>query len=77
MTNHRIRKIAPDGVVTTVAGTAGTGSNDGIGQTASFNYPMSVGISPDSKTLYVADSNNYKIRSINSNCTSYCGIIYS
>ncbi|MDP1832712.1 MAG: hypothetical protein Q8K67_11685 [Geothrix sp.] len=62
--NHIIRKIAPGGVVTTLAGTAGApGSADGPGATAGFNGPT--GITLDgSGNLYVTDRGNNTIRMI-------------
>ena len=62
--NNTIRKIViSSGVVTTLAGTAGsTGSTDGIGSTARFYNPM--GITNDGSNLYVADTSNYTIRKI-------------
>lgn len=62
--NHTIRKITPDGAVTTVAGKAGVpGSADGIGSEARFYYPT--GIAVDKKNnIYVADSANHTIRKI-------------
>ena len=61
--NHLIRKIViSTGVVTTVAGTGSTGSANGTGTSASFNYP--IGITTDGKDLYVADWNNHLIRKI-------------
>ena len=62
--NHLIRKIViSTGVVTTVAGTAGsTGSADGTGTSASFNYPQE--ITTDGTNLYVGDKTNHLIRKI-------------
>ena len=62
--NHSIRKIAPDGGVTTLAGTAGMmGSADGTGAAARFYFPGSVAID-GADNLYVADENNYTIRKV-------------
>jgi len=61
--NHLIRKIViSTGVVTTVAGTGSSGSANGTGTSASFNYLQ--GITTDGTNLYVADSNNNLIRKI-------------
>ena len=63
--NYTIRKIvASTGVVTTLAGLAGSfGSADGSGSAARFNFP--VGVACDtSGTIYVADSDNHTIRKI-------------
>lgn len=62
--NQTIRKIYPDGVVTTFAGTAGkAGIVDGTGAAARFTYP--VGLSFDSENnLYVTDSGNSVLRRI-------------
>lgn len=59
-----IRKIViATGVVTTIAGTAGSsGSADGVGAAASFNWPA--GLATDGSRLYVADRGNNTIRSI-------------
>jgi len=64
--NHTIRKVAPDGTVTTLAGLAGVaGSADGIGSAARFSSPQ--GIAVDALgTVYVADTLNYTIRRVTS-----------
>jgi sugar lactone lactonase YvrE len=62
--NSTIRKIAPGGVVTTLAGAAMVvGSSDGTGAAASFRYPG--GIATDSAgNVYVADTYNNTVRKI-------------
>src|SRR5262249_15262953 len=64
--NDTIRKITPAGMVTTLAGMAGTtGSSDGTGAAASFNGPQ--GVATDSAgNVYVADTGNSTIRKISS-----------
>jgi kumamolisin len=62
--NHTIREITPTGVVTTLAGLAGTnGSADGSGSSARFFAPEGITID-SSGNLYVADTNNHAIRKI-------------
>lgn len=64
--SHVIRKITPAGIVTTLAGTAGTsGSSDGTGASARFFNPS--WITTDSTgNIYVADRGNRLIRKITS-----------
>lgn len=62
--NSTIRKIAPNGTVTTFAGVAGaTGSANGTGSSARFDHPADLTIDT-SDNLYVADTNNHTIRMI-------------
>ncbi|HXT12950.1 MAG TPA: Ig-like domain-containing protein [Candidatus Angelobacter sp.] len=62
--NDVIRKISPDGVVTTFAGSLGKpGSADKTGTAASFRFPIGVAVGQDG-TVYVADSGNYTIREV-------------
>jgi sugar lactone lactonase YvrE len=62
--NALIRKIAPGGTVTTVAGVAGVaGWGDGTGIHVLFNQPR--GLATDGAgTIYVADTGNGRIRKI-------------
>jgi sugar lactone lactonase YvrE len=64
--NHAIRKIAPDGSVTTIAGNGVLGLADGAGSEARFNYPTDVAVADDG-TIYVADTLNHVIRKIDKN----------
>ncbi len=60
---QNIRKISPDGHVTTVAGTGEEGYQDGAAGQARFSSPR--GICIDSKgNLFVADCWNHRIRKI-------------
>jgi sugar lactone lactonase YvrE/predicted esterase len=62
--NDIIRKIAPDGTVTTLAGSAGiSGDNDGTSANALFNQPYGVAVD-GSGNVYVADTANATIRKI-------------
>jgi streptogramin lyase len=59
-----VRKITPDGTVTTLAGAAGLfGSADGIGPAARFEGPY--GVAADTAgNVYVADDRNRSIRKV-------------
>ena len=63
--NHTIRKVVlSTGAVTTVAGLAGnSGSVDGLGSLARFNFPSGVAVD-GAGNLYVADTENHTIREI-------------
>ncbi len=62
--NNTIRKVTPAGVVTTLAGTAGTdGSADGTGAAARFSDPFDVAVDRTGN-VYVVDSGNSTIRKI-------------
>ena len=61
--NNLIRRITPDGTVTTLAGTVAGGYADGPAASAGFNSPY--GVAADgSGNVYVADSGNNVIRKI-------------
>jgi sugar lactone lactonase YvrE len=62
--NSTIRKITPDGIVSTLAGLAGNfGTNDAIGGGARFKGPQAVAAN-NAGQIYVADSGNSTIRKI-------------
>lgn len=64
--NYCIRKIAPDGTVTTFAGRPQSwGYADGdLRKEAQFNRPHGIAYDPDTETFYIADKNNRRIRTI-------------
>jgi len=68
--NDTIRKVTAAGVVTTLAGTAGlSGSADGTGAAARFNFPRGVAVD-SSGNVYVADTGNSLIRKLTPNGTT-------
>lgn len=61
--NSKVRKITPNGLVTTIAGSGAQGKADGTGATASFNRPYGIAADWDGN-LYIADTYNHVIRKI-------------
>ncbi len=62
--NDEVRKITPSGVVATLAGSAlQSGSSDGSGSAARFNWPVAVAVD-GAGNVYVADEFNHEIRKI-------------
>ena len=58
----RVRKITPDGIVSTLAGSAGNpGSADGVGRAAQFSGPRGIAVD-GAGNIYVADTGNNQIR---------------
>src|SRR5208337_173469 len=63
--NNRIRKISPNGIITTVAGNgiAGFGGDHGPASQAQLNHPEGVAVDA-SGNLYIADTDNDRIREV-------------
>ena len=72
--NHRIRKIDPQGNVTTFAGSS-SGYKDGKGTAARFNAPTGLVYDKVKHVLYVADRGNHRIRAIDvqGNVSTFAG----
>jgi uncharacterized protein (TIGR03437 family) len=64
---HRVRKVAPDGVITTVAGTGvgfgGYNGDGGLAKDAELAGPQGLTVDKDGN-IYIADRNNNRIRKI-------------
>ncbi|MBL8221861.1 MAG: hypothetical protein JNL62_21670, partial [Bryobacterales bacterium] len=74
--NHRIRKVAPDGAITTFAGSGGAGSSGdgGLATAARLRSPLGVTTDRDGN-VYIADTFNNRIRKVAANglITTFAG----
>ncbi|MEY3011765.1 MAG: hypothetical protein RIT45_500 [Pseudomonadota bacterium] len=67
--NHRIRRVLPDGTVTTVAGSGAAGLLDGGSATARFYYPF--GVAVDARgVLWIGDRYNHRLRTLEAGVVS-------
>jgi sugar lactone lactonase YvrE len=76
--NNRVRKITPDGIINTIAGTgtAGYGGDGGSATAAEFHQPEGVALD-SSGNLYIADYANNLIRTISSDgmISTFAGVL--
>jgi streptogramin lyase len=69
--NSIIRRVTPEGAVTTLAGFAGrSGSSDGTGSDARFNQPAGIALDA-AGNLYVADAGNHTLRIVKPEGTNW------
>jgi len=62
--NHRIRKVGPDGIITTIAGsTSGFSGDGGAAVSAKMSSPLSVTVNPAGDVFFV-DYDNARIRKV-------------
>ena len=68
--NQRIRKVDSTGTITTIAGSGGTGfrGDGGPAVEAQLNYPVGMAVD-GAGNLYIADSDNHRIRKVDSSGT--------
>ncbi|WP_438297165.1 NHL repeat-containing protein [Streptomyces sp. HUAS TT7] len=66
--NHRIRKVTPNGTITTVAGTGTAGyiSDGGPAVATPLSHPFGVAVD-DAGNVYIADTNNHRVRKVTPN----------
>lgn len=76
--NGHVRRIDTDGTITTVAGRGGLGfdGDGGAALRAQFDRPGSVAVGPD-QTIYVADSENVRVRRIGTRLPGFTGIDFT
>ncbi|GAB4056079.1 NHL domain-containing protein [Spirosoma litoris] len=68
--NHRIRKVTPDGTISTVAGngTQGSGGDNGPAINANLNTPSGIAVDGNGN-LFIDDTFNHRIRKVTSDGT--------
>ncbi len=64
---NKVKKIAPDGTLTLVAGTGTNGTTGDLGPAtaATLSQPRDLALDPVANLLYIADTNNNRVRVVN------------
>ncbi|MBI5832247.1 MAG: hypothetical protein HZB16_08065 [Armatimonadetes bacterium] len=63
LSGHRVRRITPEGRVTTIAGGTTSGGANGLGNVATFTNPFGAAVAADG-TIYVVERNGHRVRRI-------------
>jgi RHS repeat-associated protein len=75
-TGHRIRRVSPQGIISTFAGngTAGFSGDGGSATAAKINNPTEIALGADG-SLYIADVGNQRVRKVDANgiITTFAG----
>ena len=75
--NHRVRKVDPSGIITTIAGNgiADYAGDDGPAAQASLNLPSDVACDADGN-VYISDRSNHRIRKVDAEgiITTFAGL---
>ena len=66
---HRIRKMLPDGSVTILAGSTGSGNGDGQGSNAQFNSPWGLAFDPEESLVFVNSAESHCVKVMDSSNT--------
>ena len=63
---HKLRRIAANGIITTIAGIGTRGFRAGTwpATSAQLNNPSHLAMSPNGATLYIADTDNFAVRAL-------------
>ena len=74
--NHRIRKVTPEGIISTIAGAGVSGfdGDGGLGTAALLASPTGIAVASDG-TLYIADTRNHRVRklAVDGTITTFAG----
>lgn len=74
--NHILRKVDPQGNISTAAGTgtSGCSADPGVITTCRFSFPHGVAID-NNGLIYVVDAGNHKIRRVNGSTGTICTVV--